>query len=63
MTTIQVEADSPFTARIFVNDDLVVFQPYNPYGGVPWASQIEAQAWADDLAQTNIASGMWPPLG
>lgn len=63
MTTIQVEADSPFAARIFVNDDLVVFQPYNPDGGVPWASQAEAQAWADDLVQTNIASGMWPPLG
>jgi hypothetical protein len=63
MTTIQVESDSPFAARIFVNDDLVVFQPYNPYGGVPRTSQAEAQAWADDLAQSNIASGMWPPLG
>ena len=63
MTTIQVDAVSPFTVRIFVNDNLVVLQPYNPYGGVYWLSQAEAQAWADDTAQENIASGMWPPLG
>jgi hypothetical protein len=63
MTTIQVEAVSPFAVRIFVNDEPVVLQPYNPYGGVPWTSQAEAQAWADNTARANIESGMWPPLG
>jgi len=63
MTTIQVEAASPFVVRIFVNDEPVVLQPYNPYGGVPWTSQAEAQGWADVVAQDHILSGMWPPVG
>lgn len=63
MTTIQVADVSPFDVRISVNDTTVVWQPYNPNGGVPWVSKDEAESWALETAQTNIDSGMWPPLG
>lgn len=63
MTTIQVEDVSPFSVRILVNDETVVWQPYNPFGGISWASKDEAEAWAYDTAQGNIDSGTWPPLG
>lgn len=63
MTTIQVADVSPFDVRISVNDTTVVWQPYNPNGGVPWTSKDEAESWALETAQTNIDSGMWPPLG
>jgi hypothetical protein len=62
MTTIQVESASPFSVRILVNDETVVWQPYNPNGGVPWASKDEAETWALETAQTNIDNGAWPPL-
>jgi hypothetical protein len=62
MTTIQVEDVEPFAVRILVNDTLAVFQPYNPAGGVPWASKDEAVAWALETAQANIDSGAWPPM-
>jgi hypothetical protein len=62
VTVIQTEEASPFAVRIFVNNALVVLQPYNPNGGVPWTSQEEAQAWAFELAQENIDNGAWPPL-
>jgi hypothetical protein len=48
--------------RIFVNDEPVVWQPYNPNGGVPWASKDEAETWALEIAQANIDNGTWPPL-
>lgn len=63
MTTIQIEDVSPFSVRILVNDTPVVWQPYNPDGGVPWASKSEAETWALETAQSNIDSGTWPPLG
>jgi hypothetical protein len=63
MTTIQVEAASPFAVRILVNDETAVWQPYNPNGGEPWASKDEAETWALETAQTNIDAGLWPPLG
>jgi hypothetical protein len=62
MTTIQVEDVAPFTVRILVNGEPVVFQPYNPAGGVPWVSKDEAELWALETAQANIDSGVWPPL-
>jgi hypothetical protein len=63
MTKIQVDDVEPFAVRIFVNDQPVVFQPYNPYGGVPWTSKAEAETWALETAEANIAAGLWPPLG
>jgi len=63
MTTIQAEDVEPFAVRIFVNADLAVFQPYNPAGGVPWTSKAEAETWALETAEANIAAGLWPPLG
>jgi hypothetical protein len=62
VTVIQTEEASPFAVRIFVNNALVVFQPYNPENGSPWTSQEEAQAWASALAQENIDNDTWPPL-
>jgi hypothetical protein len=62
MTHIEVEAAAPFAVTITVNGSPVVWQPYAPTGA-PWASQLEAQTWADELALANISAGVWPPLG
>jgi hypothetical protein len=62
MTTIQVDSSMPYAARIFVNENLVIFQPYNPDGGAEWASEGEARSWAESVAQTNVSDGIWPSI-
>jgi hypothetical protein len=63
MTSIKIDDTAPFAARIFVNDLPVIYQPYNPEDGSPWASKDEAEMWALETAQKNIDAGVWPPLG
>jgi len=52
----------PYAARIFVNENLVVFQPYNPDGGAEWTSEGEARVWAESVAETNVSDGIWPSI-
>ena len=62
MTNIQVDSSLPYTVRIFVNENLVVFQPYNPDDGAEWASEGEARSWAESIAQANALEGVWPSV-
>lgn len=62
MTTIQVDSSLPYTVRIFVNESLIILQPYNPDNGTEWASEVEARSWAEALAQANALEGAWPPV-
>ena len=60
MTVIQEDDSFPFAVRIYVGGTAVVWQPYNPNDGSTWESKAEADAWAEETAQANIASGLWP---
>lgn len=62
MTTIQVDSSLPYTVRIFVNESLIILQPYNPDNGAEWNSEGEARSWAESVAQANALEGVWPPV-